>query len=73
MAANHSVVLGVSQRNLRTQKYRASSFDENESPFLVGKGGLKLAVERTPAASEAPNAKATNERVSSGVGRPIPC
>jgi circadian clock protein KaiC len=29
---NHSVVLGVSQRNLRVQKYRGSSFDENESP-----------------------------------------
>ena len=33
---NHSVVLGVSQRNLRVQKYRGSSFDENESPFLIG-------------------------------------
>src|SRR6202020_1265589 len=28
---NHSVVVGVSQRNMRVQKYRGSSFDENES------------------------------------------
>jgi circadian clock protein KaiC len=33
---NHSVVAGVSQRNLRVQKYRGSSFDENESPFVIG-------------------------------------
>ena len=37
---NPKVVLGVSQRNLRVQKYRGSSFDENESPFLIGKSGL---------------------------------
>ena len=30
---NHRVELGVSQRNLRVQKYRGSSFDENESPL----------------------------------------
>ena len=45
---NHSVVLGVSQRNLRVQKYRGSSFDENESPFLIGKSGIEVAVARTP-------------------------
>ncbi len=39
---NHSVVLGVSQRNLRVQKYRGSSFDEDESPFVIGKGGLEV-------------------------------
>ena len=44
---NHSVVLGVSQRNLRVQKYRGSSFDENESPFLIGASGLEVAVART--------------------------
>jgi len=38
---NHSVVQGVSQRNLRVQKYRGSSFDEDESPFLIGKTGLR--------------------------------
>jgi circadian clock protein KaiC len=63
---NHSVVLGVSQRNLRVQKYRGSRFDENESPFLIGKHGLEVAVARslghTPVA-------VTNERVSSGVAR----
>ena len=63
---NHSVVLGVSQRNLRVQKYRGSSFDENESPFLIGKGGFEVAVARTVGRVEA---NVTNERVSSGVKR----
>lgn len=63
---NHSVVLGVSQRNLRVQKYRGSSFDENESPFLIGKGGFEVAVTRTLGRG---NAEVTNERVSSGVDR----
>jgi circadian clock protein KaiC len=63
---NHTVVLGVSQRNLRVQKYRGSSFDENESPFLIGKGGFEVAVTRTLGRGQA---EATNERVSSGVAR----
>ncbi|HEY0142332.1 MAG TPA: circadian clock protein KaiC [Thermoanaerobaculia bacterium] len=63
---NHKVVLGVSQRNLRVQKYRGSSFDENESPFLIGKGGFEVAVSRTLGRGEV---EVTNERVSSGVER----
>lgn len=63
---NHTVVQGVSQRNLRVQKYRGTSFDEDESPFLIGSGGLEVAVARTP---DRVNAKVTNERVSSGVER----
>jgi len=63
---NHSVVLGVSQRNLRVQKYRGSSFDENESPFLIGKSGLEVAIAHTPGRVDA---KVTTERVSSGVKR----
>jgi circadian clock protein KaiC len=63
---NHSVALGVSHRNLRVQKYRGSSFDENESPFLIGNSGLVVAVARTPGRVDA---KVSNERVSSGVSR----
>lgn len=63
---NHSVVLGVSQRSLRVQKYRGSSFDENESPFLIGSSGFEVAVTHTLVRVDA---KATNERVSSGVER----
>ena len=37
---NHRVELGVSQRNLRVQKYRGSSFDENESPVRNRQGRL---------------------------------
>lgn len=62
---NHTVVLGVSQRNLRVQKYRGSSFDENESPFLIGKSGFEVAVTRTLGRG----GEVTNERVSSGVAR----
>jgi circadian clock protein KaiC len=39
---NHNVVLGVSQRNLRVQKYRGSSFNEDESPFVIGKSGFEV-------------------------------
>ena len=63
---NHTVVHGVSQRNLRVLKYRGTSFDENESPFLIGETGMEVAVARTLGRSDA---KTTNERVSSGVKR----
>ncbi len=63
---NHSVVLGVSQRNLRVQKYRASSFSEDEAPFLISKNGFEVAVARTLGSVDA---KVTSERVSSGVER----
>ena len=63
---NHTVVLGVSQRNLRVQKYRGSRFVENESPFLIGKHGLEVAVARTLRLATVP---VTNERVSSGIAR----
>ena len=63
---NHTMVLGVSQRNLRVQKYRGSGFDENESPFLIGRRGLEVAVARTLGQA---SAAVTNERVSSGIAR----
>jgi circadian clock protein KaiC len=63
---NHRVALGVSQRNLRVQKYRGSSFDENESPFVIGKNGFDVAVARTLGRSDALVSK---ERISSGVKR----
>jgi len=63
---NHRVVRGVSQRNLRVQKYRGSGFDENESPFVIGSGGFDVAVART---SGRVDANMTNERVTSGVER----
>lgn len=63
---NQRVALGVSQRNLRVQKYRGSSFDENESPFIIGKKGFEVAIARTLGNE---HKKITNERVSSGVAR----
>jgi circadian clock protein KaiC len=63
---NHSVVQGVSQRNLRVQKYRGTSFDENQSPFVIGTSGIEVAVARTLGYV---GANVTNERVFSGVER----
>jgi circadian clock protein KaiC len=63
---NHGVVQGVSQRNLRVQKYRGSTFDEHESPFLIGKSGFEVAGARTLGRVDA---KVINERVTSGVKR----
>jgi len=63
---NHSVVRGVSHRSLRVQKCRGSGFDENESPFLIGSGGLVVDVARTRVHVDA---KISSERVSSGVER----
>ena len=63
---NHRVSLGVSQRNLRVLKYRGSDFDENESPFVIGKAGFDVAIARTLGRAEI---EVTRERVSSGVKR----
>jgi circadian clock protein KaiC len=63
---SHGVEQGVSQRNLRVQKYRGSAFDENESPFLIGPSGLEVASAPT---LNRTHAKVSNERVSSGVAR----
>jgi circadian clock protein KaiC len=63
---NHGVVMGVSQRSLRVQKFRGSSFDENESPFVIGKSGFDVAASR---ASMRFDANVTSERVTCGVER----
>jgi circadian clock protein KaiC len=63
---NHTVVLGVSQRNLRVQKYRGSSFDENESPFIIGNNGFEVAIARPLGGGIV---SASKERLSSGVAR----
>jgi circadian clock protein KaiC len=63
---NHRVMLGVSQRNLRVVKYRGSAFDENESPFVIGKSGFDVAIARILGREEI---NVTQERVSSGVSR----
>lgn len=63
---NHVITYGVSQRNLRVQKYRGSAFDENESPFIIGQKGLVVAGGRPPG-REAP--EVTDERLSSGIER----
>jgi len=66
VALNHAVSLGVSQRNLRVQKYRGSAFDENEAPFVIGKDGFDVAIARILGRKDT---AVSNERVSSGVAR----
>jgi circadian clock protein KaiC len=63
---SHSVVQGVSQRNVRVQKYRGSGFDENESPFLIEARGLEVDATRSAVGGIA---NVSSERVSSGVKR----
>ncbi|HUX26615.1 MAG TPA: circadian clock protein KaiC [Burkholderiales bacterium] len=63
---NHSVVLGVSQRSLRVQKYRGSGFDEDESSFLIGSQGLEVAVAYMLSRADL---KISKGRVTSGVNR----
>jgi circadian clock protein KaiC len=63
---NHRVEFGVSQRNLRIEKFRGSGFDENESPFVIGKTGLDVAISRMLGRRDAP---VSDERLTSGVKR----
>jgi circadian clock protein KaiC len=63
---NHRVDHGVSQRNLRVQKFRGCSFNEDESPFVIGKDGFDVAIAHTPGRRDS---RASVERVSSGVKR----
>jgi circadian clock protein KaiC len=63
---DHRVENGVSHRHLRVQKYRGSSFDENESAFLIGAAGMEVSVSPVLGGS---SFKLKNERVSSGIQR----
>jgi circadian clock protein KaiC len=63
---NHRVVLGVSQRNLRVQKYRGSAFDENESPFVISKDGFDVA---TGPGLGLEGTISSSDRVTSGIQR----
>lgn len=63
---NHRVDQGVSQRNLRVQKYRGGSFNEDESPFVIGKDGFDVAMAHTLGRIDP---QVSFERVSSGVKR----
>jgi circadian clock protein KaiC len=62
----HEVEEGVSQRHLRVQKYRGSTFDENESPFVIGEAGLEVSVVRAQGRTDT---RVSSERVSSGIER----
>jgi len=63
---NHRVTQGVSQRNIRVQKYRGSSFDENESPFVIDSEGFDVAISR---GLGRPDITVTHERITSGIKR----
>jgi circadian clock protein KaiC len=63
---NHRVDLGVSQRSIRVQKFRGSSFVEDESPFVIGDKGFDVAIARKTAQRMG---KVTFARITSGVKR----
>ncbi len=59
----HTVVTGVSQRNLRVMKYRGSGFAESAAPMIIGERGIEVAGDlpvRGPA-------RASTARVSTGI------
>lgn len=62
----HEVIEGVSQRTLRILKYRGSSFDENDVPYVIGTGGLELAGSFN---EQTPPLTVSHERLSTGVPR----
>jgi len=63
---SHLVGQGISRRNLRVIKYRGSSFEENEVPFIIGNLGFEIAA----ASAWHPSQSAvSNDRVSTGVAR----
>jgi circadian clock protein KaiC len=63
---DHAISWGVSQRTMRVQKYRGSTFDEGEFPFLIVRHGFEVVVARSPQHLDPP---VSSERVSSGVAR----
>lgn len=63
---HYDMTNGVSQRHMRVQKFRGSSFEENESPFIIGPRGLVVAGARPLGRSAQ---AATDERVSTGIER----
>jgi circadian clock protein KaiC len=63
---NHELLQGISQRNLRVVKFRGSAHSENESPFVIGDGGLQVADTRIESTAIP---LVTTERVTSGIER----
>lgn len=63
---SHDMVQGISQRTLRMVKYRGSSFDENDIPYVIGASGLELASGFGEQSGPLP---VVDERVSTGVTR----
>jgi circadian clock protein KaiC len=60
---DHRVTEQVSTRRLRIVKYRGSSHDTNEFPFLIDDSGITV----MPITSFSLNHKVSNQRVSSGL------
>ncbi len=63
---SHDLVQGISQRSLRMVKYRGSSFDENDIPYVIGASGLELA---SGFGEQSGPLQVVDERVSTGITR----
>lgn len=64
VALEHVASEGVSHRSIRILKYRGSSFQENRSPMVIGRGGLEVA---SPLSRQLPAKLVFEERISTGV------
>lgn len=62
----HHCDLGVSRRSIRIIKYRGTSFEENETPLIIGRSGMAIAHTRY---DENREQAFSIERVSTGVER----
>ena len=62
---NHRLSERVSLRSVRVLKYRGSSFDEGEFPYIIGDKGIVVSTFNT----DQMEAAISNERVSTGVDR----
>jgi circadian clock protein KaiC len=62
----HDMIESTSQRSIRIGKYRGSSFEENASPFGIGRQGIEVAYGNDTTSGRR---IASTERLSSGVER----
>jgi circadian clock protein KaiC len=62
---DHRMIQQIATRRLRIIKYRGTSHDTNEFPFLIDEGGIYV----LPITSVGLTHKAPNERIASGIPR----
>ena len=65
VALTHEAENGYSRRRLRIIKYRGSSFFENDTPFVIGSGGLDVTI--TTIAPPTKSVPSSADKISTGI------